>query len=215
MVNPGIELILIALALANLSLAGMSRLVTCIRVVALQGVLLGLLTVALRFDALTTNDVALALGSAVLKGLVFPWLLLRAVREIDVRREVEPFIGYMTSIAIGAMALPVAVWLGSRLPERVPDISPLLAPVALHAILIGLLLIVSRRKALTQVLGYLVMENGIFVFGVGMVRDETMLVEMGVLLDVFVAVFVMGITIFRIGREFDHIEADRLSTLKD
>lgn len=213
--NPGIELILIALALANLSLAGMSRLVTCIRVVAMQGVLLGLLTVALRFDALTANDMALAVGSAVLKGLVFPWLLLRAVREIDVRREVEPFIGYMTSIAIGAMALPVAVWLGSRLPERVPDISPLLAPVALHAILIGLLLIVSRRKALTQVLGYLVMENGIFVFGVGMVRDETMLVEMGVLLDVFVAVFVMGITIFRIGREFDHIEADRLSTLKD
>jgi hydrogenase-4 component E len=67
----------------------------------------------------------------------------------------------------------------------------------------------------SQVLGFLVLENGIFTFGVGLVQELSLLVELGVLLDVFVAVFVMGIMIFHISREFDHLDADRLSTLKD
>jgi len=93
--------------------------------------------------------------------------------------------------------------------------SALLVPVALSSILIGLFLIVSRKKAVNQVLGFLVLENGIFTFGVGLVRELSLLVELGVLLDVFVAVFVMGIMIFHISREFDHLDTDRLSTLKD
>jgi hydrogenase-4 component E len=91
----------------------------------------------------------------------------------------------------------------------------LLVPVALSTILIGLFLIVSRKKALSQVLGYLVFENGIFTFGVGAAYEAPVLVEMGVLLDVFVAVFVMGIAIFHISREFDSIDTTRLETLRD
>ena len=81
--------------------------------------------------------------------------------------------------------------------------------------LTGLLIIVSRRKALTQVVGYLAMENGIYAFGAALAVKEPLLLEMGVLLDVLVAVFVMGITIHHISREFDHIDTDRLSELKD
>ena len=77
------------------------------------------------------------------------------------------------------------------------------------------ILIVSRRKALTQVLGYLVMENGIYAFGVGLVPGTPVLVELGILLDVLVAVFVMGITIFHINREFEHLDTSRLTTLSD
>ena len=76
-------------------------------------------------------------------------------------------------------------------------------------------MIVSRRTALSQVLGYLVLENGIFLSGIALIHDEPVLIEMGVLLDVFVAVFIMGIMIFHIQREFDHIETDQLSALKD
>ena len=75
--------------------------------------------------------------------------------------------------------------------------------------------IVSRRKAIMQTLGYLAMENGIYAFGLAFAVEEPLLVEMGVLLDVFVAVFVMGIAIHHISREFDHIDTDRLSALKD
>jgi hydrogenase-4 component E len=93
--------------------------------------------------------------------------------------------------------------------------SQLAVPVSVFSILIGLLLIVSRNKALTQVLGYLVLENGIYIFGVTLVRDQPWLVETGILLDVFVAVFVMGIAIFHISREFDHMDVDQLTVLKD
>jgi hydrogenase-4 component E len=88
-------------------------------------------------------------------------------------------------------------------------------PGALFTTLTGLMMIISRKNALTQVAGYLVMENGIYAFGVILAVEEPLLVEMGVLLDVFVAVFVMGITVYQISREFDHIDTDRLSELKD
>ena len=87
-------------------------------------------------------------------------------------------------------------------------------PSALFTVLAGLFVIVARRTALMQVLGFLVLENGIYTFGVGRAGDMPFLVELGVLLDLFVAVFVMGITIYHINREFDHIDTDRLDSLK-
>jgi len=80
--------------------------------------------------------------------------------------------------------------------------------------MVGLFVIVTRRTAAKQVLGYLSMENGIYAFGMAFVREEPFLVGVGILLDAFMAVFVMGIAIFHINREFDHIEVDQLDTLK-
>ena len=87
--------------------------------------------------------------------------------------------------------------------------------MAIFCVLCGLLLIVSRNTAIMQVIGYLAMENGIYCFGWAFAVEEPLLVEMGVLLDVFVAVFVMGITIYHLSREFDSIETDQLTSLKD
>jgi hydrogenase-4 component E len=88
-------------------------------------------------------------------------------------------------------------------------------PVALFSILAGLFLLVSRRHAVNQVLGFIVLENGAFIFGVGVMGETSLLVEMGVLLDVFVAVFIMGIMLFHISREFDQIDTEQLTSLKD
>ena len=85
---------------------------------------------------------------------------------------------------------------------------------AIFLISIGLFMIISRRKALMQVIGYLVLENGIFVFGVITVVATPLLVELGVLLDAFVAVFVMGIAVFHINREFGSMDVDQLNALK-
>ncbi len=87
-------------------------------------------------------------------------------------------------------------------------------PVAFFTIMSGLFLIISRKKALTQVLGYLVMENGIYVFGTSIAAKQPLVVELGILLDVFVAVFVMDIAIFHISREFEHTDVDKLDKLK-
>jgi len=208
------DLILVLVVLTNLKLLGSSRLGASIRVVAAQGVMLGLLPVLAHVHELSLHFAALAVGTVALKGVVFPWLLFRALREAEVTREVEPYVAYITSILIGLAALAASFWLGGRLPVSTVEPSSLLVPSALFSILAGLFLIVARKRAVNQVLGFLVLENGIYTFGVGVVAETPFLVELGVLLDAFVAVFVMGIAVYHINREFDHIETDRLDRLK-
>lgn len=209
------DLLLILVALTNLKLLASSRLGASIRTTAVQGVMLGLLPLLAHGQATTGRVAVLALGMVVIKGVVFPWLLFRAMREAEVTRDVEPYVGYIASILIGVVALAAAFWLGGRLPLPQALASSLLVPVAFFSILSGLFLIVNRKRALSQVLGFLVLENGVFTFGAGVVGETSVLVEAGVLLDVLAAVFVMGITLFHINREFDHIDTDRLSSLKD
>lgn len=213
--NMSADAILLLVVLSNLWLLGSSRLVSCIRAVALQGVFLAMLLISVHQGHLTVGVWVPAVGSVVLKGMVFPWLLLRALREAQVRREVEPYVGFAQSMLLGVIALAVSLWLAGRLPLPSPPVVPLIVPVAFFSIFAGLFLIVSRRQALTQVLGYLVLENGIYVFGVSLAGENPLLFELGVMLDVFVAVFVMGITIFHISREFDHIDTEQLSVLQD
>jgi hydrogenase-4 component E len=208
------DLILVLVMLTNLKLLASSELGASIRVVAAQGVMLGLLPVLAHMHELSLHFAALAVGTIALKGVVFPWLLFRALREAEITREVEPYVGYITSILIGLAALAASFWLGGRLPISTVGASSLLAPSALFSILAGLFLIVARKRAVNQVLGFLVMENGIYTFGVGIVAEMPFLVELGVLLDAFVAVFVMGIAVYHINREFDHIETNRLDRLK-
>jgi hydrogenase-4 component E len=212
--NNVFDTIMIFLVLTNLALLGLSRLVTCVRIVAVQGVVLGIIPILLNSHHLALHLVLFSVFMIGLKGIVFPWLLTKALRDTKSLREIEPFIGYGSSIAMGTVILVICMWLSSRLPLPVISISSLIVPVAFFTIMTGLLLIISRRKAITQVLGYIVMENGIYTFGVALVEHQPVLVELGILLDVFVAVFVMGITMFHINREFDHIDTDQLSSLK-
>jgi hydrogenase-4 component E len=209
------DIILFLLVLTNLRLLGAGRLGASVRTVAVQGVLLGALALLTHHDHLTVAVLLVALSGMVLKGVVFPWLLFRALREAEVEREVEPFVGPIMSLLAGVAALGASLWLARRLPLPESPNASLLVAVALFSILVGLFLIVTRKKAISQVLGFLVMENGIYAFGVGLVLESPLLVELGVLLDVFVAVFVMGIIIFQISREFDHIDTHELSKLRD
>ena len=211
-----IEACVIAAAVANLAVLGAARLSVCIRAVALQGVALGLFTVFAHAEDFSAHIACLAVMSILLKGGVFPRLLLRLMEQTNVRREMEPFVGYSASILVGIAMLVAALWISSRLPtHEVGPAVPVALPVALWTIFVGLFIIVARRKAISQVLGYIVLENGIFVFGVALAGGMPFLVEMGGLLDVFVAVFVMGIAIFHINREFEHIDTDRMAELKD
>ncbi len=210
----GIDSLLIFLILADLLLLGSSRMRNAIRIAAAQGVALGLLP-WLAHGHLTGHAWLLGAGSAVLKGFAFPALLNRAVRETHARREIEPLVGYVLSLLIGTGVLAAAVGFGARLPLPWAAPSPLLVPAGLFTAWTGLFLIMARRKAITQVLGYVVLENGIFTLGMVLVEAMPLLVELGVLLDVFAAVFVMGILVFHINREFDHIDSDQLDALKE
>ena len=156
-----------------------------------------------------------AVVGMTLKGVVFPWLLFRAVRETRISRDVQPYVGYSASVMIGVVGLAGMFLLSERLAPFPAGASSLLVTAALFSVFTGLFLIVSRKRAINQVLGFLVLENGVYLFGAGVMSETSLLVEVGILLDVFVAVFVMGIALFHINREFDHIETDRLSSLKN
>jgi hydrogenase-4 component E len=210
-----VDTALVFLALTGVLLLGSSQLTRCIRIVACQGVLLGGVTLAAHAHELSVRVLTLTVLIVTMKGAVFPWLLSRVLRGADMRREIEPLVGYIKSLLAGALGLALSFWLSARLPLPTAPISTLVVPVALFLTLVGLFLIVTRRTALMQVLAYLVLENGIYTFGVGVVHGTPMIVELGVLLDVFVAVFVMGIAIFHINREFDHIDANQLTALRD
>ena len=211
----GVEAVLALLVITDLLLLGSSRLRSCIRVVAVQGAVVSLLPLLLHGGDNAARAWVLTAGGVAVKGAIFPWVLLRVLREAGVRREVEPFVGHTLSVLVGASSLVFALWVDARLqlPATLAG-SPLTVPVGLATLLIGLFVIVSRRKAITQVLGYIVVENGIYALGVALVGDVPLLVELGVLLDVFVAVFIMSIAAYHISREFDHIDVDQLDRLK-
>lgn len=207
------QLVLLFVVLSNFAVLGTTRLSTCIRAVALQGLLLGILPLLLA-SHLSLHVIFLSVGTVTVKAVVLPWFLMWAIREAAVRREVEPLIGFISSLLLGAVALGLAFAIAARLPLP-REQQELLVPVSLTTVMIGLLVLTTRRKALTQVVGYLMLENGIYLFGLTQAESVPFLLEVGVLLDVFVGVFIMGIVVFHINREFDSLDSAQLTELKD
>lgn len=207
------ELVLLLVVLTNFAVLGTTRLSTCIRTLAAQGVLLGVLALALAAQP-SFHALALGVGTIAVKGIVLPWLLQRAIREAAIRREVEPIVGFTASLLLGAIAVALGFAIAERLPlEQVQQ--ALLVPVSLATLLVGFIVMTTRRKAITQVVGYLILENGIFIMGLGLLDAMPFLVEVGVLLDLVVAIFVMAIIINHVSREFASTDAAELTSLKE
>ncbi len=185
------DFLLLLVAALSLTIVATSRLASCVRASALQGVALAFLPLALWGRALDRHMVSvllMSLGALAVKAVIIPILLSRAIREANVRREVEPFISLHLSVLLAAALVGFSFWLATALVLPRPAPTSLLVPVAFATLLVGFLVLVSRRQAVTQVVGYLMLENGVFV---------------------------MGIAIYNISREFDHIDTELLSALKD
>ncbi len=206
--------LVVALLLFNLVALGSSRIATVVRTVALQGVLLGLMALAAH-ERLTVPSLALAAASIAIKGWLVPAILFRALRQVAIQREAAPSIGLLPSLLLGALATVLAFAASDRLPLAEARLAPLLVPASLATMIAGFVLLTSRRKAISQVLGYIVLENGIFVFGLLLVDAMPFLVEAGVLLDLFAGIFVLSIIIHHINREFASLDTRRLSLLKE
>jgi hydrogenase-4 component E len=205
--------LLLSVILINFFTLGSARLVACIRVVAVQGALLALLPLAAH--GLSGHALLLALWALSLKGIFIPLMLLRTIRKVRIRREMEPIIGFVPTLILGALTTSGAFMFADFLPLIPEHHESLFVPTALATLFAGFLLLITRRKAITQVLGYLMMENGIFIFGVMLSSALPLMVEAGVLLDLLVAVFVMGIVLNQINREFSTLNTERLSALKE
>ena len=209
------DLVFILVVVIDLFLLASSRLGAAIRTVAIQGALLALLPLLLiHEEASLGHAVILAGGALAVKTLLIPRMMFSAIREASIRREMEPIVGFVPSMVLGGIGVALAFAFSARLP-LLGSAHPFLVPTALSTVWAGLLLVVSRKKAVNQVLGFLVLENGVYVFGLLLADAMPLMVEAGVLLDLFAAVFVMGIVMFHINREFSSLDTEKLSALKD
>jgi hydrogenase-4 component E len=206
-------LLIAALAL-NFVALGVSRIRGVINAVALQGILLGTLPLFVHPE-ISWRVILLVGVTLALKGFVLPAFLVHAMREADIQHEIKPVVNFMSSLLLCAIGTGLAMVFSSTLPLADEHTDHLLVPASLATVWAGFLMLTTRKKAIMQVLGYLLLENGIFLFGLLLLEAMPFLVEVGVLLDLFTGVFVMGIIIHHISREFASISTDYLTELKE
>ncbi len=209
-----IDPILVAVLLLNLFALGNSRITSVIRVVGVQGGLLGVLPLLVH-EHVGILPVAVSVATVTLKAIVIPFMLLRAMREAQIRREVEPSIGFLPSMILGALSIGFSVVLAQELPMAKAHLGLLLVPASLSTVLVGFIMLMSRYKAISQVVGYLILENGIFIFGMLLVEAMPLMVELGVLLDLFVGIFVITIIVNHINDAFSSLDTRKLSSLRE
>lgn len=206
--------LLVIVLLLNLFVLGASRLRAVIGATGLQGVCLGILAVTAHHE-ITAEVIAIAGAAIALKAIVIPRLLYKAMRDVAISRDIEPLIGLIPSLVIGAAGTAASVIFSQTLPLAESQQGSLILPSSLATVLTGCIVLTTRRKAITQVVGYLILENGIFIMGLGLLDAMPFLVEIGVLLDLFVGIFVMGIIINHVSREFASADAAQLTSLKE
>lgn len=206
--------LLIGLAMGlNLLALGSGRLPSVIRAVAVQGMAIGL--IPLLMERFEWTVLLASLLTVAVKGFVIPHLLGRAMRAANIEREVEPFIGFVPSLLLGAGGTIAAVAFSRALPLLPEHTGLLLVPGALASVLTGFVMLIGRAKAILQVCGYLILENGIYLFGLLLIHATPLLVEAGILLDLTVGVFVLGIIVDRIQRAFDSLDTRKLTVLRE
>ncbi len=206
-------LLVIVLAM-NLFALGTSRILSVIRIVAAQGALLGALPL-LMHQRLSLPVAIAAVAAVALKGIVMPSIMMRALRDAPIKREVEPLIGLLPSIILGALATAFALLISGPFVSADRGSSALIVPASVATILIGFLQLTTRYKAISQAVGYLILENGIYIFGMLLVEAIPLVVEMGMLLDLLVGVFVISIIVNHINRAFSSMDTRRLVSLKE
>jgi hydrogenase-4 component E len=206
--------ILVIVMILNLFALGSSSILSVIRIAAAQGVFLAAMPLLIRGD-LSLPILLSAFVAAALKGFAIPAVMKRSLRSVRIKREVEPRIGLMASVLIGAAATGAAVLLSSRIRTVGMESGSLIVATSIATVLAGFIILTTRYKALTQVIGYLILENGIYVFGLLLVDAMPFVIEMGVLLDLFVGIFVISIITNRINEAFSSMDTRRLVSLKE
>jgi hydrogenase-4 component E len=195
-------------------MVGQKALFTTIRLYGLQSVLLAIVAATNavadgRHDLFVTAALTLAL-----KGWLIPWFLMRVIDRIGIHREIEPFLNVPASLLICLGLTVVGYRVSAGFPPTAGPAAHHLIGIALSMLLIGLFLMVTRKKAITQILALLTVENAVFLVAVGVTSGMPLIVELGISFDVILAVLVLGVLVRRIVDRFESMDVSRLSKLK-
>ena len=209
-----IDIVLLLVLLSDLYLLSSSRLGASIKVLAFQGVMLSLLPFLSSDMVRSPHAFIIAISSCAIKAILIPRLLSRAAREVHIGLEIDSYIPYGASLLAGMGVVLLSFWVARKFQLPVTVSTRLWIPVSLAAVMIGLLMLIIRKKAISQVIGYMAMENGIYGLGLSFAAQMPFLVELGVLLDIFAGVFIMGIILNHIKYYFDDLDVENLTVLK-
>ncbi|OIP05496.1 MAG: hypothetical protein AUJ97_00755 [Bacteroidetes bacterium CG2_30_32_10] len=190
-----------------------NRMLTYIKILAFQGLLLFVIVFIQLNEINTINLILILLETIVFKSLAVPIFLNFILKRNKITREAEPFVPNFVSLIITTVIIVFTILLVNSIND--PYLDKIFFIVALSTLFTGVYIIVSRRKILTHVMGYLVIENGVFILSLAVGSEMTMLVNIGIMLDIFVSVLVLGIFMNRIGNTFEEMSVDNLTNLKD
>ena len=195
-------------------MVGQKSLFTTIRLYAAQSMLLGILAVTIAISESRHELFTMAAITVVLKAILIPWFLMRVIDRIGIHREIEPFLNVPASLLVSVGLTVVGYRVSTGFPVGARNVSHHLIGVALSMLLIGLFLMVTRKKAITQILALLTVENAVFLVAVGVTTGMPLVVELGIAFDVILAVLILGILVQRIVDRFESMDVSQLSKLK-
>jgi len=195
-------------------MVGQKALFTTIRLYGVQSLLLAIVATTIGISESRHELFVTAALTVVLKTILIPWFLMRTVDRIGIHREIEPFLNVPVSLLICLGLTVVGYRVSTDFEEGAQQVTHHLIGVALSLLLIGLFLMVTRKKAITQILALLTVENAVFLVAVGVTTGMPLIVEFGIAFDVMLAVLVLGILVQRIVGRFESMDVSRLSNLK-
>ena len=195
-------------------MVGQNALFTTIRLYGLQALLLGIVAAVIAVSEARYELFVTAAVTVALKAVLIPWFLMRVIDRIGIHREIEPFLNVPASLLVCLGLTVVGYRVSTGFPESSQGVSHHLVGVALSMLLIGLFLMVTRKKAITQILALLTVENAVFLVAVGVTSGMPLVVELGIAFDVILAVLMLGILVRRIVDRFESMDVSRLSKLK-
>jgi hydrogenase-4 component E len=204
--------LLLLLAFAMLS---QRRILSLIRLYTMQGVALVLATGLVGY---VTGQPHLYLSAGLtllLKVVLIPLLLHRVIERLDVRWDVEPLINIPTTMLIGIALVIFAFYLGAPIARLSASVARGTLGIALASVLLSFLMMITRAKAIPQVIGFLAMENGLFFAATAATYGMPMVVELGIGLDVLIGALILGVFMFQIREQFDSLDIRHLEQLKE
>jgi hydrogenase-4 component E len=203
------------LLLLSFAMLSQRRIVALVNMLALQGALLFAATVLLAWRTGDNNlyiSAGLTLG---LKVIFLPWLLHRLIRRLGVYWDTEPLLNTTGTMLVGVLVVIFSFGLAQPISALASTATRNSIGIAVAVILIAFLTMITRRKAMSQVVGFLSMENGLFFGAMSATYGMPMVVELGVALDVLVAMLVLGVFFFQIREQFDSLDLKNFETLKE
>jgi len=208
-----IDVLLITFIISLFYMAIANRMLTYLKVLAFQGVLL-FFVVFLQLNEINPVNLALILlETIVFKSVAVPLFMAHVLKHNNITRESEPYLPNFVSLIITTVIVVVTILLANGVKDT--QLDKIFFVVALSSLFTGLYFIATRRKIITHVIGYLIIENGVFVLSLAVGNEMPMLVNLGIMLDIFASVLILGIFLNKIGDVFKDIDVNQLSNLKD